>query len=237
MPILFYLQTLFSIWMLVDAIRRDADRYWWFIVMVPFGEVAYFVAVVLPDLRRSRALTRWFTRAPTVAELEQAFEESPSYHNRLRLAQGLFDAGQFAQAGVHFEAALDSAPTDRAALYGFAHCALQVSQDAAAIEALETLVDLDPNYLDSVPAMQLADLYWEAERHDRALEVAERLCRGSQRIGARVLLGGYLVEQSRADEARALLEKGLATYATSPAYIRRRDRQEAQAAKALLRAL
>ena len=50
MPILVALQTLFSLCMLIHAIQRDADRMWWLIVMVPFGEVAYFFAVVLPEL-------------------------------------------------------------------------------------------------------------------------------------------------------------------------------------------
>jgi hypothetical protein len=237
MHILFILQTAFSIWMVVDAIRRGASQYWWLIIMVPFGEVAYFIAIVLPDLRRNGTLKRLFTRPPTLAQLEQAFEETPSHHNRLLLARALHDDGQFPEAGVLFEGALAVDALDRDALYGFAQCAFTEGEVEAAIGALETLVDVDMGYLDSVPATELAEVYWESEREEKALALAETLCRKSQRVGPRVLMARYLIDLSREGEAAKLLRKGLASYASSPAYVRRRDRKEARTAKAMLRAL
>lgn len=79
-----------------------------------------------------------------------------------------------------------------------------------------------------------AESYWESDRQDDALELARVLCRKSQRIGPRVLYATYLMALECDEEARGLLERGLVTFRSSPAYVRRRDRADARAAKALL---
>ncbi|HJK95485.1 MAG TPA: tetratricopeptide repeat protein [Polyangiaceae bacterium LLY-WYZ-15_(1-7)] len=237
MHVLFLLQTAVSLWMLVDIMRRRADRMWFFIVLMPFGEVAYFFAVVLPDLRRKGFFEGLFQRAPTVAELRRAYAETPSHENRLRLAQGLHDAGAVEEAGGLFEEVLAQHPEDRDALYGFAQCAIAVGEDDAAIDALEDLVALDIAYLEYAPAVDLVESYWHVGRQDEALELAEGLCRKSQRVGPRAVYATYLIELGRDEEARKLLRRGLETYASSPSFVRRRDRADAQAARALLRKL
>lgn len=223
--------------MLYDAIKRGADHYWWVIVLVPFGEVAYFAAVVWPDIQRKGSWRSLFERPPSLQQLRESYEETPSHHNRLRLAQGLFDAGEVHEAGLLFEQILDEDPLDRDALYGFAQCAIAAEEDEAAIGALETLVGLDIAYRDSVFVVDLIETYWHVGRHDDALELADTLCRKSQRVGPRTVYATFLVELERRDEARKLLEQGLKSFDASPAYVRRRDRNDARAARALLRSL
>ncbi|MEM9072211.1 MAG: tetratricopeptide repeat protein [Myxococcota bacterium] len=237
MHILLLLQSAFSLWMLYDAIKRGAQQYWWIIVLVPFGEIAYFFAVVWPEMRRKGLFEGLFRRPPTVAELRAAHEETPSHRNKTRLAQGLYDAGEIDEAGALFESLLDEEPLDREALYGFAQCALEADQPEAAISALETLVDLDIAYLDSVPAVLLVETYWDADQQDEALALADTLCRKSQRVGPRAVYATYLIELDRHDEARKLLNSGLKSYDASPPYVKRRDREDARAARALLRSL
>ncbi len=120
-------------------------------------------------MRRSGALAHRFRRRPSPAELQRAYDETPSHHNRLQLAQGLFDAGDVHEAGVLFEQILDAHPDDRDALYGFARCALAADEHDHAIDALETLVAMDIAYLDSLPAAELVHAYADAERVDDAL--------------------------------------------------------------------
>lgn len=237
MHVLLVLQSVFSLWMLYDAIKRGAAEYWWLIVLVPFGEVAYFAAVVWPDIKRQGNWDSLFRRPPTIKQLRASYEETPSHHNRLRLAQGLHDAGQIEEAGALFEQILDEEPLERDALYGFAQCALAAGEDEAAIGALETLVDIDIAYLDSMPAVDLVEAYWETGDQDSALELADTLCRKSMRVGPRAIYATYLMELDRSDEARKLLEQGLKSYDASPAYVKRRDRHDARAARALLRNL
>jgi hypothetical protein len=61
---LFGLESLFSLWMLVDAVQRGAARYWYPIIFLPFGQLAYFFSVKIHDpefaalLRLFHGLTR-----------------------------------------------------------------------------------------------------------------------------------------------------------------------------------
>src|SRR5947209_2077661 len=52
-PLLSLAQTAFMVWMLIDAYRRRAEGYWfWVILVLPgLGSWAYFFVVKLPDLR------------------------------------------------------------------------------------------------------------------------------------------------------------------------------------------
>ena len=47
--VLFILQHAFMAWMLIDAIRRRADGYWYLIIFIPFGEWFYFFRVKIHD--------------------------------------------------------------------------------------------------------------------------------------------------------------------------------------------
>ena len=49
MHVFLVLETAFMIWMLVDAINRRAEYYWYIIIFVPFGEWVYFFTVKIHD--------------------------------------------------------------------------------------------------------------------------------------------------------------------------------------------
>ena len=81
----------FNAWMLFDAYRRRAETHWlWVIVGVPGGAVAYFVLVKLRD-RDMQVLQRRvlgsFQKPPSIALLQRRYDESPSFANRVRLAE------------------------------------------------------------------------------------------------------------------------------------------------------
>ena len=127
MHIVILLQTAFSIWMLVDAIRRRAPEYWWLIILVPFGEWAYFFAIKLPDTRFAANLKRQlYTKRVSLPSLRLAFEETPSHENRVRLAQSLHDHGEYAEAAEHFEQVLRGNEDDKESLQGYALCSLEI---------------------------------------------------------------------------------------------------------------
>ncbi len=41
----------FSIWMLIDAVKRGARHWWMIIILVPFGEFIYFFMVKIKDFK------------------------------------------------------------------------------------------------------------------------------------------------------------------------------------------
>ena len=72
-PVLSLAQTAFMVWMLVDAGRRRADYYWFWIILTGVGAWAYFFAVKMHDFRgthlASAGLGSLFQRRPSLNEL------------------------------------------------------------------------------------------------------------------------------------------------------------------------
>jgi len=54
MRYLLILSYAFSVWMLVDALKRDAKNYWLVIIFFPFGEWIYFFMVKIHDFKSNR---------------------------------------------------------------------------------------------------------------------------------------------------------------------------------------
>ena len=82
--VLGFLQTAFMIWMLVDAVKRRVEFYWYIIIFFPFGEWVYFFAVKIHDFRQVRF--RLAERAPSLRKLRFEAKQTPSINNKLALA-------------------------------------------------------------------------------------------------------------------------------------------------------
>lgn len=238
MHFLFIAQTAFSLWMLVDAVRRGAHSMWWIIIMVPFGEWAYFFAVKLPTLRTSSSpmVRRLVQKRMSVDQLRHQLEETPSHENRVYLAQGLHDRRMFAEAGKLFAQVVAADDADKDALYGQARCCIETKENAKAIALLERLTKLDLDYAEFEPCFELADLYTASNRVADAEQLLRRACKKSQRIGPRARLAKTLIATGNTSEARSVLEAGMRTFNSSPKFVRRRDHREASLARRLLRA-
>ncbi len=104
MTILYLLQPAFTIWMLVDALRRRPILYWYVIIFLPFGPFVYFFAFKIHDydLGWLGRIVRPAPPAPSLAELRERVRQSPSLANRMRLANALHDAGDYAEAAARW---------------------------------------------------------------------------------------------------------------------------------------
>lgn len=236
--ILFLLQQVFMVWMLVDAIRRRAEYHWFFVILLPFGEWIYFFMVKIhdPDMRAIAGLVKW-SRPPTVAELRGRYELTPSVANQLALARGMHDAGQFEAGAAEFAALLARDPEDRDALYGRAMCRVGLKDWIGAIADLESLLRVDPGYLEYEVWLHLAKAHWKIGAQDEAFATLEDLCRRSTRINHALAHAQYLHEVGRDEKARALLEEALKDYGLAPRFIKRRDWNWSVKARKLLGAL
>ena len=75
--------------MLVDAIQRRREGYWYLIIMMPFGELFYFFMVKIhdPEMRRIKQLLSFsWRRRPSLDTLRYAFRQTPCLANMVLAA-------------------------------------------------------------------------------------------------------------------------------------------------------
>jgi hypothetical protein len=237
MHILFALQSAFSLWMLVDAASRRAGYVWYMIIMMPFGEVAYFLAVKIHDPEFAAFRLGRSGKPPSLDQLRFNAEDTPSFENRLMLARGLHDTDRHREAAELFRQLLDEEPEDKAALYGLGCSLLGAGETKVATQVLEALAELDFKYAEYAAGSMLADIYWQEERREEALALKETLANASRSLAHQTELARSLAELGREPEARALIERCLNEYAHSPGYVQKNEKQHARAARRLLKSL
>ncbi len=238
--VLLFLDSVFSLWMLVDAIRRGAAYYWYPVIMMPFGEWVYFFMVKIhdPELEWLRQLHRKLTtKKVTVEQLRFQLEQTPSFTNTLTLAQALYDRESYREAAELFEKALAAHDDSRDALYGLALARAGLHENDAAIEHLRQLIALDASFRDYAAWSDLADILVAGGRKAEALELLGELAAKSPRLNHRVLYAHYLMHDDRRDEARRQLEAGLLEHAHAPKFLKRKYGVWAGRAKRMLKQL
>lgn len=228
----------FKGWMFVDAVQRRADQRWyWIILLMPGGAFYYAYAVKLRDpgvgMAKQRLLDH-LSRPPSLEELQRRFDETPSIENRVRLAQGLYDAGRYTEAHQHFEAVLEGRDDDKDALFGFGLCCLELGEPERAVGALERLVKRQPSYREFAAYRELARALWDAGEEEACLEALVGLERLAPRLPHQVLRAQYLRRAGQPVEARDLLRRAIAEEKAQPRHVRRLNRGWMRRAKRML---
>jgi hypothetical protein len=233
---LYYLQAAFTVWMLYDCVKRRADTLWYVITMVPFGAWVYFFAVKIHDYDLRWLRARITPREPLDA-LRYRARETPSFDNRLKLAERLRDDKLFVEAAQVYEQAHAMRQQNKAVLFGLAGCHLAQGHDAAAVEVLEKLVALDEGYEDHAAATALAEALARLGRDEEALELFRSVARRSSALVHQVAYAQALVDAGHFEQASGVLAKALEAYRYAPPYVRRRERRAARNAEALRKKL
>lgn len=213
--------TVMTAWMLIDAIRRRADGYWYLIILTPLGEWIYFFAVKIHDYDLRRLRKALFERPASVAEMRARLEETPSDDNKVLLGKALCDAKQYEQAARLFDEVLDRDEHDKEALYGAALCQMNRNQLAGASEQLAALIAVDPTFNDYEPWFDLAYTHWQCGEKREAVALLEELVETSPRIKHKVILGKYLTRSGNAERGRFVLEEALDDFKHSTGFVKR----------------
>ena len=237
--VLFLLQSAFSLWMLVDAIGRPGiARYWYWVILMPFGEWFYFFKFKIhdPDFAWLKAPFRaLFDKPASIDEIRFKAQETPSLANKVSLAQALHDADAFQEAAELFEDVLKSDATSRDSLYGLGVSRIGLKDYEGAVEPLQTLVGVEPSHEDYDGWAKLARAFWELGRRDEAISTLARLVKTSPRLPHRVAYAYYLSQAGNRDEAQAELTTALEEFDYAPKYLKRSHRALAKRAKEMLR--
>ncbi|HMJ10895.1 MAG TPA: tetratricopeptide repeat protein [Polyangiaceae bacterium] len=233
----YYLAIAFRVWMIVDAVRRRAEFYWFLIIVfLPFGDLLYFFIVKLRDFRGG-AVALPAPRGITLPELRRLALEIPSFQNKLKLADALEDREEYVEGEALYRQILAREPDNKHALHGLSRCLLGSGRPAEACEKLAELMALDSGFRDFSAALDYAEALWQSHQGQDAVDLLRGLVSVSSRVNHRVALAHYLSLQSGPEAARAELETALLEYQHLPEFAKKRDRKWADRAQKMLREL
>jgi tetratricopeptide (TPR) repeat protein len=243
MPLIGALLALFKVWMLVDALQRGCGRggcggmYWYWLILMPFGDFAYFFVVKIHDPEFAALRKKLFVRPASLEQIRYEAEHNPCVANKERLALALCDEQQFSEAHELWENLLKQDPRNKNYLYGQALCRYYVKDTTGAREALEILLAIDPDFRDYEAAMNLVKIYREQKNEQKAIEFLEALQKKSHHLQLRMELARSLADTGKRTEATILLERALLDYQHLPGFSKTRDKPFAKEAKVLLNTL
>lgn len=235
---LYLAQAAFTIWMLVDAYRRGAEWFWYWIILLlpPFGPIAYFIVVKLPDFSALRDLSL-FQRRPSLEELRFRAEQTPTLANHLALAERLVERKEYDAAVPYLDQVLHREPDLATALYPLAVCRRAQGRLDDAVTALERILARDRAWGNYAALHMLVEVHDERDDADKALAACRDLARLAPTMQYQYLLADHLANRGETAEARALLERALEANQYAPRFVRRRNSAWTGKVKQLLREL
>lgn len=248
MAILIYLSIVFQIWMIIDAIRRRVEPFWYIVLLLPAGALVYFFFVKLritellniapkQVLSSLESTERDENSTVNLERLQNAVDKSPSFANRIRLAKNLYQAERFEEAVIYYNQALTTHPKDKEALYGLGLSYLELKNLPSAVGVLSKLIDESLRYDDYRAARILVQTLWQTGQRHEALLLLEEIVEKSTELRHRVALAHYLIESNRIDEAIELLEKALESFERASDYIQRNEMKWASEAREMVQKL
>ncbi len=139
--------SLLTLWMFIEAHRRESESYWpWLVIFFqPLGVLLYFFFRYLPSLnlfhrRNSFSNEPFWQKKLSLEALRHRADRSPTVVNRLAYAQRLMAKGQHAEAIPQLEAALAMDENYCLAMHELALCHLAEQQPQRAVVLLQRLL-------------------------------------------------------------------------------------------------
>lgn len=215
----------FTLWMLWDAISRRAGVWVAAIVVVaifggsPYGAVAYFLIVKLPE-------TPWGRRLLGRAEVERPEQQLPQGQaavggglgggRLIDVADGLEARKRYEEALMVYRRAAERQPTNARVLHGLGRCSVELGRREEAVEHFESLMAVDPRFRGYAAALEYAEALHRAERTGDAVDLLRGMVEETGRLNHRVALAHYLELKGQSDEARTVLDEAQAAYEAAP---------------------
>jgi hypothetical protein len=219
-PWWYYAQLIFTIAMLVHAYRNGAEIFWYFLIFLlqPFGAWAYFLLVVVRNLRTGGSGPNWPTwqRKLSLDELRYHAERMPTVNNRIALAEGLMAKGQHAEAIPILEAVLAIDQIHCLAMHDLAICHLACDQPAAAVAMLQRLMQRDSRWSYYRAWRTLIDAQVACQNPAEALKACRELAKLVPTLENKCLLAEHLLHNNLKPEVIEVLDQALEDHAYTP---------------------
>jgi hypothetical protein len=145
------LSLLIAIALCVHVVRTNQQLFWVFVILfVPvLGSLVYLIAIVIPDLAGGTRAKRMGMAARDALDpmreyrqAKSATDDTPTVHNRMRLAAAAVSLGRHAEAEqLYGEAMQGIHADDPALLLGRANALIELGRAAEALPLVEKLVE------------------------------------------------------------------------------------------------
>jgi hypothetical protein len=231
----------FTIWMIVECLRRDPDRYIWvWVIFVVYGvgPFLYFFLRWLPssDFRLPEWARKW-TRGNDLRRLETAAKQIGNAHQFVQWGELEREVGNHERAHQAYVKALEKDPANLQALWGAALVDLQSNRFSDARERLEKVLATDPQYKFGDVSLAFGKVLHKMNERDAARAHLEKhICRW-RHPEALYLLATIQHEQGQPVAARETIDSLILDIHGAPRAIARRHTMWLSRAKRLLRKL
>src|SRR5437667_6165158 len=229
--------SLFQLWMLIDAIRRDEWMWAVFIFIVPFiNAFLYFFLVyrAAPSATRGFELPGAHDRR-RIRELQAQIHHLDKAHHHSQLGDIYFQQGKLDKAEACYRAALERDPGDIDTRSHLGQCLLRKRNPEEARPLLESVCVENPRHDYGHSMMALAETLAALGETDAAISTWKKVLQDHSYARARVQLAELYLQQQQTENARAELSEVVADDAHAPAFQRKRERPWVRRAKALRR--
>jgi len=230
---------LFSLWMFIDAIRRN-EWVWAIFIFLSFGLTAaiYFFLVYRdsPSSMTGFELPGAHDRR-RIKELESKIHHLDKAHHHSQLADIYFQQGKLQKAEASYRAAMERDPQDIDTRAHYGQCLLRLKRPKEARPLLEGVMMEKPDHDYGHTMMALAETLMALGENDNALQYWLHITQNHSYPRAKVQLAEIYIAKKKTDLARTELRDVISDDAHAPAFQRRRDRYWIRRAKSLLSTL
>ena len=239
--IFWFFYILFWIWMLVDCLRKDPDRFLWFwviLVFQPIGALIYFFVRWLPTNHiQLPEFARPFFRQRRLNELETAALQIGNAYQFVRWGDALKEAGSHQKSLDAYLEALKKEPDNLQDLWGAAQIELQIKKIELAQSRCQKILDVDPEYKFGDVSLLFCKTICELETPEKARDHLVKHTKRWRQPEALYLLATLEVEVGDNQAARKTLQAMLLDINGSPRGIARKFVRWKSKAKRLLKRL
>ena len=227
----------FSVWMIVDAVRKRVEFYWYLIILLafPLGSLIYFFVIKMRDFQQgaTRSISTDGSR-PSFGSFKPEALGSASIPVQLAAADALESSGRYTEAIPRYAKVLDREPKNPQALHGMARCMTSTGKPEQAVELLSQLLSDDNAYRNYSAALEYAEALWQSGQREDCLQVLEQLVLVTGRINHRLALAHYSLLSEMPGRAREVLQQALADHASQPEHVQRQQQHWADRAAVML---
>lgn len=231
MSLIFLLTLAVQAGLIVHVVKTGRNMLWiWAIALLPIaGSLAYVVVEILPSLSRGRAAQRTRSSIGRIIDPDRdlreaavAVEVSGNTDARRRLAEELYERGQYTEAIAVIEAGLRGIfEHDPTLLLGLAKAQFAAKDYAAARATLERLIKNNPEFRSADGHLLYARALEAQDALDEAEHEYDAVSPGYPGAEARLRHALLLKRRGKLDDARRLLKDLLDGAKLAPPHYRK----------------